>query len=98
MLLNTTDFHTNSNPLEDISNPPCCDGSLLFRRFPKVEKRWTGLKYTNVAEGAANEVKKKNNKPKTNQGPNIWFFLRVSRVWIKVGRPRRQNGLERDVL
>ena len=31
----------------------------MFRTFPKVEKRLTGLKYTNVAEGAANEVKKK---------------------------------------
>ena len=71
MLLNTTDFHTNSNPLEEISNPPCCDGSLLFRTFPKVEKRWTGLKYTNVAEGAANEVKKKNNKPKIRYLLNI---------------------------
>ena len=35
---NTTDFHANSNPLEDISHPPCCDVTLLFRTFPKVEK------------------------------------------------------------
>ena len=75
MLQNTTDFHTNSNPLEDISNPPCCDGSLLFRTFPKVETRWTGLKYTNVAEGAANEVKKKNNKPK------ISYLLNILPIW-----------------
>ena len=34
-------------------------GSLLFRTFPKVEKLLTGLKHTNVAEGAKNEVKKK---------------------------------------
>ena len=74
MLQNTTDFHTNSNPLEDISNPPCCDGCLLFRTFPKVEKRWTGLKYTNVAEGAANEVKKKN-KPKIN------YLLNILLIW-----------------
>ena len=39
-------------------------GSLLFRTFPKVEKLWTGLKHTNVAEGAKNEVKKKKTKNK----------------------------------
>ena len=33
---NTADFHANSNPLEDISNPPCCDVTLLFRTFPKA--------------------------------------------------------------
>ena len=38
---NTTDFHANSNPLEDISNQPCCDVRLLFRTFAKVEKLWT---------------------------------------------------------
>ena len=75
MLQNTTDFHTNLNPLKDISNPPCCDGSLLFRTFPKVEKRWTGLKYTNVAEEAANEVKKNNNKPK------IRYLLNILPIW-----------------
>ena len=32
----TTDFHANSNPLEDICNPPRCDVTLLFRTFPKV--------------------------------------------------------------
>ena len=37
-----TDFHTNLNPLEDISSPPCCDVTLLFRTFPKVGKLWTG--------------------------------------------------------
>ena len=35
---NTTDFHTNSNPLEDIFNPPCCDVTILFYTFPKVKK------------------------------------------------------------
>ena len=38
---NTTDFHTNSNPPEDISNPPCCDVTILFYTFPKVKKLWT---------------------------------------------------------
>ena len=37
----TTDFHANSNPLEDISNSPCYDVKLLFHAFPKVEKLWT---------------------------------------------------------
>ena len=27
--------------LEDISNPPCCNVTLLFRTFPKVEMLWT---------------------------------------------------------
>ena len=35
---NTTDFHAVSNPLDDISNPPCFDVTLLLRTFPKVEK------------------------------------------------------------
>ena len=35
-------FHANSNSLEDISNTPCCDGTLLFRTFPKVERLRTG--------------------------------------------------------
>ena len=35
---NTTDFHTNSNPLEDIFNPPCFDVTILFYTFPKSEK------------------------------------------------------------
>jgi len=42
---NTTDFHTNSNPLEDISNPPCCDVTILFYIFPKVKKLWTAYEY-----------------------------------------------------
>jgi len=35
------EFHANSNPLKDISNPPCSDIKLLFHAFPKVEKLWT---------------------------------------------------------
>ena len=35
---NTTDFHANSNPLEDISNPPCYDVTLLCRIFHKSGK------------------------------------------------------------
>ena len=31
-------FHANSNPLKDISNPPCSDIILLFHAFPKVKK------------------------------------------------------------
>ena len=42
---NTTDFHTNSNPLEDIFNPPCCDATILFYTFPKVKKLWTAYEH-----------------------------------------------------
>ena len=39
--LNKTDFYANLNPLEDVSNPPYCDVTKLFRTFLKVEKLWT---------------------------------------------------------
>ena len=29
---------------KDISNPPCCDVTLLFRTFPKLEKLWMILR------------------------------------------------------
>ena len=40
---NTADFLANWSPLEDISNPPCCDVKLLFRTFPKVEMFGTDI-------------------------------------------------------
>ena len=42
---NTTDFHANSNPLEDISNPPsrhAMTSRYCVAYFTKVEKFWTG--------------------------------------------------------
>ena len=39
---NTTDFHANSNPLEDISNRHAMTSRYCVAYFTKVEKFWTG--------------------------------------------------------
>ena len=80
---NTTDFHTNSNRLEDISNPPCCDVTILFYTFPKVKKLWTAyehcLRYSRCFKTFNNNLNTVNLPPLIRSGLNTFTLQGVFR-------------------